>query len=173
MILTKLCRSDLPIILPWRNAISVRNSMFNRNIISIEEHLDWYEKLQKDTSRAWYVCRGGDGIPVGVVYFTSLTAPSLMGFWGFYTNPDAIAGTGTKMGISAIDFAFKNLGLYKLNAEVLSSNNKSLAYHLRLGFTQEGRFREHHDDGVSRIDIIRFGLLASEWRIGVLSQHGL
>jgi hypothetical protein len=55
------------------------------------------------------------------------------------------------------------LALHKLNGEVLADNERSIHLHKKVGFTEEGRFREQHDDGANRIDIVRVGLLASEW----------
>ena len=47
-------------------------------------------------------------------------------------------GTGTKMLNNAILLATNKIKLSRIYATVLSTNNKSLHMHLKLGFKQEG-----------------------------------
>ncbi len=67
------------------------------------------------------------------------------------------------MALEALDFAFGELGLAKLSADVLATNARSESFHRKVGFSEEGNFREQHFNGKQRIDVRRFGMLASEW----------
>ena len=98
-----------------------------------------------------------------MVYFTDLDPAQQTALWGFYTRPGAQAGTGTRILYEALDLAFGELGLAKLNGEALATNTASLHLHEKCGFTREGTFRAQHFDGDQRIDVIRLGLLADEW----------
>jgi len=55
-------------------------------------------------------------------------------------------------------------GLHRVSAEVVAGNEASIAMFHRLGFTQEGIFRQSHrrDDGIWD-DVFMFGLLNHEW----------
>ena len=111
----------------------------------------------------WYLYYDAGNIPIGVVYFTSLDVRQGTAFWGFYSSPEATPGTGIRMAVDALDLAFGELALIKLNSEVLEVNTRSLSFHKKVGFTEEGLFRDQHFDGERRIDVIRLGMLASEW----------
>ena len=163
MALHPLTDADLELILPWRNAPAVRRAMYSHHAISLDEHRAWFQRLQQDPSRRWYLFHDDTGTAQGVVYFTDIDAEQGSAFWGFYARPEAPSGTGLRILFAALTLAFTELGLHKLNGEVLADNQRSLHLHKKVGFTEEGRFREQHHDGANRIDIVRLGLLASEW----------
>lgn len=163
MVLRKLEEDDLNIMLIWRNAPEVRQQMYSKHIISEVEHQSWYETMKLDPKSIWYIHEDQHGKPDGVVYFTNYSKDNQSSYWGFYSDPDAPKGTGSQLGIEALDEAFKVLNLHKLNAEVLASNLPSLGLHKKLGFSKEGVFRDFHYDGSQFIDVIRFGILSSEW----------
>ena len=137
--------------------------MYSKHEIGEAEHRAWFAQMQHDQKSRWYIHEDDQGTPDGVVYFTQYLPENRSSFWGFYAAPDAPPGTGTKLGIDALDEAFHGLRLHKLNAEALASNQRSLRFHEKLGFQQEGLFREFHFDGERYVDVVRLGLLASEW----------
>jgi UDP-4-amino-4,6-dideoxy-N-acetyl-beta-L-altrosamine N-acetyltransferase len=163
MTLRKLTEADLPAVLAWRNALEVREAMFSSHKISETEHRVWFSILKSDPQQRWYIHQGENNIPDGVVYLTNYKAENKSSFWGFYTAIDAPAGTGIKLGFDALNEAFYILHLHKLNAEVLITNESSLHFHEKMGFTVEGRFRDFHFNGDKFIDVIRLGILESEW----------
>ena len=163
MPLKPLTEGDLELILPWRNAPPVRQAMYTHHEIRLEEHRAWFQRLQKDASRRWYLFHDRAGTPQGVVYFTDLDQEQATGFWGFYARPEARPGIGTRILYEALELAFGELGLRKVNGEALASNTASINLHKKVGFIQEGVFRSQHFDGERPIDVIRLGLLASEW----------
>jgi UDP-4-amino-4,6-dideoxy-N-acetyl-beta-L-altrosamine N-acetyltransferase len=163
MPLIPLTAEHLDLILQWRNAPPVRRAMYNHHEISLEEHLAWYERLKGDDTRQWHLFQDETGEPQGVVYFKDINRKQQTAFWGFYARPDARTGKGLSILVNALDYAFMGLDLHKLNAEVLKDNPRSLNLHKKVGFIEEGRFREQHLVGNDRIDIIRLGLLVSEW----------
>lgn len=163
MSLRSLTEVDLPTVLKWRNAPDVRRSMYSSHIISEEEHRAWYSRMSDDHQSRWYIHADSLGVSDGVVYFTQYSPIQRSAFWGFYTGLSAKRGAGTDIGIEAIDLAFQALNLHKLNAEVLVTNERSVRFHLKLGFTQEGCFRDAHFDGEKYVAVLRFALLEYEW----------
>jgi RimJ/RimL family protein N-acetyltransferase len=83
--------------------------------------------------------------------------------WGFYTGVDAPRGTGTRMLTRALEYAFGDLGLRKVSADVISSNEASVRVHRRLGFQLEGTFKEHRVTATGYVDVYRFALFEREW----------
>lgn len=163
MALRLLTEADLLPVLAWRNAPEVRKHMYSSNEIREQEHRAWFQQMRTDASVRWYIHENAEGISDGVAYFTQYSQINRSAFWGFYMSPQAKPGMGTSLGIDALDQAFSGLNLHKLNSEVLSSNLRSLRFHEKLGFRNEGVFRDFHFDGNHYVDVVRYGMLASEW----------
>jgi UDP-4-amino-4,6-dideoxy-N-acetyl-beta-L-altrosamine N-acetyltransferase len=164
MPLITLTAEHLLLILRWRNDPDVRRAMYSQHEISLEEHLAWFERLEGDNTRQWYLFKDDTGNPQGVVYFTNICREKQTAIWGFYARPHADSGTGLNILMDALDYAFTRIGLHKLNAEVLIDNPRSLYLHKKVGFIEEGQFRGQRLVGDDHIDIIRLGLLVNEWQ---------
>jgi UDP-4-amino-4,6-dideoxy-N-acetyl-beta-L-altrosamine N-acetyltransferase len=162
MPLRPLAESDLMRMLAWRNDPAVRGGMYNAREIGEDEHRAWFARMQDDPTARWFMHENADSTPDGLVYFTQYV-PGRSAFWGFYLDPAASRGSGRLLGTDGLQLAFGALALHKLNAEVLASNERSLRFHEQMGFRREGVFVEHHFDGATYIDVVRFGLLATEW----------
>jgi UDP-4-amino-4,6-dideoxy-N-acetyl-beta-L-altrosamine N-acetyltransferase len=163
MPLVCLKESDLELILLWRNAPLVRQAMYTHHIISQDEHYAWFDRIKTDPSIRYYLWLDTNGNPQGVVNFTNLDLMHRTAFWGFYACPLSSPGVGMQMELDALEKAFTEFKLLKLNCEVLESNRSVINMHKKIGFIEEGCFRQQHYDGVSRINIIRLGMLGEEW----------
>lgn len=163
MPLRHLTESDLQTMLKWRNAPAVRENMYTKHEISEEEHRDWFARQQKDEHSRWYIYEDEISKPQGVVYFTQYQPEHRSSFWGFYAGQYAKPGVGSLMEIAALDHAFSDLKLHKLNCEVISTNIKVVNLHKKFGFQEEGVFRDFKFNGVSFVNVVRLGLLESEW----------
>ncbi|WP_137287532.1 GNAT family N-acetyltransferase [Halorussus salinisoli] len=65
-----------------------------------------------------------------------------------------------------LDYAFETRGLRRVFARVVDFNERSRGLLKRLGFTEEGRLRDHeYLDGEYR-DVLIYGLLREEWNDG-------
>jgi UDP-4-amino-4,6-dideoxy-N-acetyl-beta-L-altrosamine N-acetyltransferase len=163
MALRSLRENDLEMVRCWRNSPEVRRFMFTAHEIDPAEHRSWFERIQEDTTQRWFIFENETGLACGVVYFT-LPRLGSSALWGFYAAPDAPPETGTRMGLAALDHAFMESGWHKLSGLAMAENSASLRLHEKLGFRVEGRLREEHFDGSRYIDVIRFGILAEEWK---------
>jgi len=161
MSLCKLREKDLPLILSWRNAPEVRKSMHSDQKISAQEHKTWFSNLKHSLSSYWYIYKNQEKIPVGVVYFTDYQPEKKRSSWGFYTAPNSPKGTGTNLGLNAINQAFDQLGLETLNAEVLSTNLRSLYLHKKLGFIIQSNNSGTQENNL--ISVIHLTLSKSNW----------
>jgi UDP-4-amino-4,6-dideoxy-N-acetyl-beta-L-altrosamine N-acetyltransferase len=156
---------DLEQVLAWRNHNEVRRYMYTQHEISLAEHSAWFERVSKDLSRHLLVFEI-DGTPFGFINFDQV-APGGIAEWGFYAAPDAPKGTGCQLGEAALGHAFTQLGLHKICGQALAYNERSIKFHLSLGFKQEGILREQHFDGQKYHDVVCFGLLAAEWQANI------
>lgn len=156
-----MIEEDLEQVLLWRNHPDVRCYMYSQHEISIEEHACWFSSASQDPKRHLLIFEINRA-PQGFFQINQIASGGIAD-WGFYTAPDAPKGTGRKLGGAALRYAFETLGLHKLCAQALVFNQRSIHFHLSLGFQREGFLRQQHYDGERYDDIVCFGLLASEW----------
>ncbi len=159
----RMAEKDLRQVLEWRNHPNVRMFMYSRHEISHDEHEQWFARAQSDPSKHLLIYERA-GTPTGFVSFTLRDPCAPVADWGFYVAPLAPPGTGSGLGRAALRYGFVELSLRKICGQVLAHNQKSVRFHERLGFVQEGRLRQHHCDGERFYDVLCFGLLAEEWK---------
>lgn len=162
-ILKEINESDLVFLLDWRNHAFIREVMFNSEVISWEQHSQWFHKLQQsDTaiSKIFYF----DNIPYGLLNITQIDPVNNTCEWGFYIGSlTAPKGMGTILGYTALNYIFQEFHIRKLSAQVFEFNNKSINFHNKMGFTQEGKLRAHVLKDGQYIDILLYGFLSLEW----------
>jgi UDP-4-amino-4,6-dideoxy-N-acetyl-beta-L-altrosamine N-acetyltransferase len=155
--------SDMGLVLEWRNRLEVRSKMYTSHIIGPEEHRRWFDAAIVDQSKRLLMCIDIDQNPVGVVIFSNIDPEHRTATWAFYSGDTQRRGVGSEMEVLALDYAFGDLGLEKLNCEVLSSNMSVVEFHRKYGFRIEGVFRSHFfRDGV-RHDVYRLGNFRKTW----------
>ena len=153
--------SDLPLILTWRNHPSIKKYMYTQHDISMCEHQEWFKRCLSQPEDIQLLMFVVNEQPLGFINFTRDKFNVVN--WGFYISPDAPKGTGSALGISAIRFGFENLKFRKICGQALSFNERSINFHKKLGFSQEGVFKEHFVNEEGHYDIYHFGLLKQIW----------
>lgn len=153
---------DLKTVLSWRNDLRVRSHMFNSDLITASEHMAWFKSSALDLSRCQLLVLRQD-IPFGFAQF-HISRCKAVADWGFYVDPNGPKGQGQALGRSVLSFGFNKLQLLRVTAKVLSENTRSIVFHERMGFRNEGNLRSHHFAESGYKDIHLFGLLAREWK---------
>lgn len=156
MSLRNIEEQDLELILQWRNHPSVRKSMFNQEVISLEDHKAWFSRESKKEDSCWLLYLNPEDKPAGVIYCTSIDRINSHTFWGFYAAPDSSPGTGTAMCSEGLSYIFNVLRLNKVNAEVIESNLRSHAFHIKMGFKVEGEFSEQYKGKLGYESVTRY-----------------
>ena len=153
--------ADLERVLELRNHPEIRRYMLTKHEITIEEHQMWFERASKDFNLSLLVFELNK-ICCGYVQFKETNFNGVVD-WGFYIAPDAPKGSGSKLGIAALEMAFNKAGVFKVCGQALHWNKPSIKFHLSLGFVQEGLLRDQHFDGITYHDMIYFGMLKRDW----------
>jgi UDP-4-amino-4,6-dideoxy-N-acetyl-beta-L-altrosamine N-acetyltransferase len=156
-----MTESDTQQVLLWRNHPEIRRYMFSQNEISVEEHACWFKTLSKQLGRHLLIFEIS-GRPLGFINLNQLKN-SLTAEWGFYLDPDAPLGTGRIFGKAVLSYAFETIGLHKICCQVLGFNERSIRFHLNLGFQREGVLRQQHFDGQAYHEVVCLGILSQEW----------
>ncbi|MGA8516294.1 MAG: UDP-4-amino-4,6-dideoxy-N-acetyl-beta-L-altrosamine N-acetyltransferase, partial [Burkholderiaceae bacterium] len=120
-VLRDIQADELELMLTWRNAPTVRANMYTRHEISLQEHVAWWERMQKRDDQRYFMYES-EGTPCGIVAFTGIDICNQNSSWAFYASPVAPRGTGSRMEFLALDYAFNSLRLRKLCCEVLAFN---------------------------------------------------
>ena len=154
--------SEVEMMRLWRNAPAVRMYMYSTHEISREEHLAWWDRIRERTDCRYFIYEAGRQ-PLGVVGITQINQQNRNASWAFYAAPGAPRGTGSRMELMALDYAFSELHLNKLCCEVLATNQAVISLHQKFGFKVEGVLREQHRTENGFIDVYRFGILKHEW----------
>lgn len=160
-LLRPMRESDLEQVLTWRNHSDVRRYMLTQHEISPDEHARWFANTLNEAGRYLLVFELA-GNAAGFVHFSGAMRGEAAD-WGFYAAPDALAGTGRKLGIAALNYAFESIELHKICGQALDFNEPSIRFHRALGFQKEGVLREQCQIADRYHDLICFGLLKSEW----------
>ncbi|WP_027963782.1 UDP-4-amino-4,6-dideoxy-N-acetyl-beta-L-altrosamine N-acetyltransferase [Halalkalibacillus halophilus] len=163
--LKELTSNDLFLVLRWRNSDRIRSVMYTEKQISWSEHYKWYQKVSADSRlRVWIFYRFAQ--PLGLVSISNINPEHSRCYWGFYIGDDsAPKGSGTIMGMLALNKIFEEIKLNKVCAEVISTNTGSLSYHKKLGFKEEGLFKNHLRKNNNYVDIIPMAIFSSQWEI--------
>lgn len=156
-----LAYEDLEMVLQWRNHDDIRKWMVNSDIIPLHDHLNWFERNKTKTDHLFFIFEYQQQ-PQGYVSFIAIPNSSAYE-WGFYIKPDAEKGIGKLLGHTALNHAFNQLNFKKIFGQVLDFNQKSVSFHKKMGFVQEGVLRKHFKDQRGEFDIYQFGLLQTEW----------
>jgi len=152
---------DMDQVLVWRNHPEVRRFMFSQHEISVEEHAQWFARASQDPARHLLMFEI-DTSALGFINIHQIASGGIAD-WGFYVAPDAAKGTGRALGKAALRYAFEAAGVNKLCGQALAFNERSVRFHLNLGFQREGVLRQQHFDGQQYHDVVCFGMLAREW----------
>ncbi len=161
-LIREMTQIDLETVLAWRNHQDVRRFMYTQNEISMDEHISWFERTSIDPKRHLLIYQLGDQ-PLGFINIHEIAVGAIAN-WGFYAAPDAPRGTGGALGHAVLQHAFQKLNLHKICGQAIAHNLRSIRFHIKLGFLQEGVLKHQHYDGKNYHDVWCFGMLADTWR---------
>lgn len=127
---------------------------------------EWIEQqlAAKDDSRVFTILTK-KGKPIGNIGFNHID----------YRNKHAVVGIaigekeywnkgyGQDALLTLLEFAFKELGIHKVELGVHSTNKRAIACYKKCGFVLEGCEREHDFYRGRYIDSLRMGILRDEW----------
>ena len=151
------------LILNWRNSDHVRMNMFIEHLITEEEHGKWFENVKKGNKIIAKLLLFKEK-PIGFVNFTNIDYQNNKCYWGFYIGEkEAPKGSGKIMALLALDYIFEDFHLRKLCSEVLEFNSKSIKFHQKLRFEEEGRLEKHIFKNNYYVDVIVMALFRENW----------
>jgi len=153
--------------------------LIDTNRLKLRDWLPWVDKTKTLSDSVTFIrsaleqhksCTGvhagmwKDERLIGVVAFVNIdinNSRAMIGYW--LAEPYRGKGYMTKAVAAMVEVAFNKLLLNKVDIYCGVGNHKSKAIPERLGFKPEGILRQHEWVNDRFVDIIPYGMLASEW----------
>ena len=158
-----------------RNQPGVRSSMYTEHIISTEEHLNWINRLLTDNKQMVYAILKEEQTPLGIVSVNAIDKLHKKADWAFYLDESIHGGgLGAAIEFHLIELVFNELGLEKLNCEVIETNQAVVKLHKKFLFVEEGYRRSNIEKEGKRIGVYFLGLTKEDWirgRTGVYTKY--
>mgnify|MGYP000485185042 CR=1 FL=1 len=146
-----------------RNCENVRATMYSDHMISATEHQAWLLGLKNDATSIVFAVLREDEVPVGLVSVTKIDVKHKKADWAFYLDVSARGGLGAALEYMVIEYVFERLGLYKLNCEVLETNEAVIKMHQKFAFEIEGLRRSNIEKNGARVGVVFLGLTREDW----------
>jgi ribosomal-protein-alanine N-acetyltransferase len=131
------------------------------------ERIQSYQVLfEEEEAVSWVITHAEDGQVMGTCLFWHLNRPHFRAEIGYILG-SAWWGKGimTEVGSTLLDFGFSRMGLHSIEAQLDPDNTASRRLLEKLGFVQEGHFRENFYDSMKAefTDTAVYSLLKSVW----------
>jgi UDP-4-amino-4,6-dideoxy-N-acetyl-beta-L-altrosamine N-acetyltransferase len=157
--------TDLDLVREWRQKPSVTTHMYTDPVISVDSQLKWFERIvQSRSDIVWLIWHGEERI--GLISLNSIDQVSANCSWAYYIGEDSARGIGLAKTLECniANFVFYHLRLNKLWCEVFSENQRVVDLHVKYGSAVEGIFVQQIKKGGRFYDVVRLGLLESNWK---------
>jgi RimJ/RimL family protein N-acetyltransferase len=157
---------DLPVLHKWHNDPSLTNSLGERHFpSSLYQQERWYERIQTDERTIRLIAQDLQGAPVGYTGFWDINWRDGRAEHALLVGEDAAQGRGLgrEIILTCARYAFGEMGLHRLDASILETNEKSRKAYEACGYRVEGVLREHALRGGERVNRLVLGLLSEEY----------
>jgi RimJ/RimL family protein N-acetyltransferase len=161
---------DLGLLRDWRNQSDVRCRVREHRLLNMLDQERWLERVTgRDTRDFMYVAETAVGI-VGFCYWSPRDRTAEV---SFIIGDKSARGKGyaTRALTLLHDWGFGELDLARAWAECYANNEPGLKTLKRIGYTVEGRMREHVYRNGQRHDAWVLGLLKDEWLTRKAAQN--
>jgi UDP-2,4-diacetamido-2,4,6-trideoxy-beta-L-altropyranose hydrolase/UDP-4-amino-4,6-dideoxy-N-acetyl-beta-L-altrosamine N-acetyltransferase len=130
-----LSLKEKKMVLKWRNDLSLRKWMYSQEIISLENHLEYIRKLLYKKDKIYFLLKYRNE-PIGVTDFTDIDYINGKSHFGLYAKPGS-KGFGKILLSCVIDYAFNNLKINTLVAEVFKDNFIAINLYRKFNFKEK------------------------------------
>jgi UDP-4-amino-4,6-dideoxy-N-acetyl-beta-L-altrosamine N-acetyltransferase len=156
-----LQKEHLKLVWQWRNNPRITQNMHNTALVEWQEHCAWFEKLQDDDSRKFYVCLQNLR-PIGVLNFSNMNTATPE--WGCYLGETNVwPGSGIILEVAALDFTASCSQFSHLLAQVLSFNNSANKMHKVFEYEKVSTEKGGELNG-QYFDIFHYSYELKQWR---------
>jgi ribosomal-protein-alanine N-acetyltransferase len=151
-------------------ALNKASRKFHRNLVNPptdeKGFADFLKRNELETDRCFLICRNEDGAIVGGMALSQIFRKAFQNAYLGYYLAEKYTGKGymTEAVELVLRFAFKELKLHRVEANVQPENAASIAVLQRCGFTREGFSPKYLKIGGRWRDHERFAIIVEDWR---------
>lgn len=157
-----LQKEQLELVWQWRNSPRIMQNMHNNTPVKWLEHCAWFEKLEDDNSRLFYVFFQ-EQRPIGILNFSDMDTPTPE--WGCYLGETNVwPGSGIMLELAALDFTASHGQFSHLRAQVLSFNHAANKMHKVFEYEQVTLEKGGERDGID-FDIYHYSYELMQWAL--------
>lgn len=131
-------------IVEWRNSDNVKRFFLDREPLTEEKHRAWLKNMVEPGKVAQFIVFDLNDRPIGTVYLRDIDHTNNNAEFGIYIGEEVERGKG--YGSEALklicEYGFTKLKLHKISLRVLSSNEIAINVYKKLGFVEEGCFKD-------------------------------
>lgn len=136
--------SDAEYIVAWRSDPSNYMNFFAAHAVSLDEHLQWFERYLVDKTRFDFMILDEKGNRIGTVGLSNIRDESCEVNYMIGCKEARGKGYATEAVRAVIDLAFKRFDLTSVYARILPGNIASLKVAENVGFERDGSVYSIH-----------------------------
>lgn len=140
-----LTNSEKELILSWRNSDRIRFKMLNNDIITLEQHLAWIDKLKEKDDSLYYLFKVNN-IPVGSFSYTNIDNFLKTCEPGSYIGNIDYKGYGILLNYLGFKHAFEELGFKDIDITVLKINKRVSQMHRTIFYAKDASKQSETED---------------------------
>jgi len=165
VVLRAIERDDLPRYVRWLNDPDVLEYFGSYRPLSLAQEEQWYEKMLQDRTTLNFAIEV-EGQHVGGAGFAAINHQDRHAEVGLFIGVKELWGQGLCVDVlrTLLRYGFDCLNLHRIYLRVFAENERARRCYEKVGFKEEGRFREHIFRHGHWIDEVRMGILEDEWR---------
>lgn len=150
-------------ILDWRTSEEITRFMYTDIEYNLENQKKWLEKIRADENGRYFLMEYRDEI-IGFISLTNINWPHKHATWNFYIGNKKYTMLAGFLGAYMYNYAFNELGLQKLNGEVMDINEGVRKLHSKQGAREVGMLECHILKNDVWHDIYLFEMTKSRWQ---------
>lgn len=153
-------------------ALNKSSRRFHRHLVNPptdeKSFADFLKRNEAETDCCFLICQNEDGAIVGGMALSQIFRKAFQNAYLGYYLAEKFTGKGymTEAVELVLRFAFKELKLHRVEANVQPENLASIAVLQRCGFTREGFSPKYLKIGGRWRDHLRFAIIVEDWRKG-------
>lgn len=159
--LIPISEKDTDYIIKLRNDLKIANNFFSDPPIYDFKHKKWMTNLEDAMDMIIYY----NSKRVGRIYIYNIDYKNEKCEYGIALDPEYSGkGIAYKASKLLLNYVFSNLKIRKINLELFSDNMRAKKLYEKIGFMQEGYFKEEIFKNGEFKDVIRMAYHKNEWK---------
>lgn len=145
--LRALATNDAELLVKWRFAEQNYDYFYEYRPVSVEQNADWIKSAVTKNSEINFIAEDvKTHTPFGMIALVDIDMRNQkceMGRVLIGEEKDRKAGYGKQMIDLLLEYAFYHLNLRKVYCEVFADNTRAVNFYKKIGFEQDGIFKDH------------------------------